>query len=95
MSQVQSQYKVTEIGGEMSKRLVRLHRLWELYLSEHLNIAADHVHDDAEAIEHILNPALQEQLELILEGKTKDPHNKKLPKLNNDIIAHTKRKPWK
>jgi manganese/zinc/iron transport system permease protein len=63
-------------GGEASKKLVRLHRLWELYLSEHLNIAEDHVHDDAEAIEHILTPVLQAQLEHILEGKTKDPHNK-------------------
>jgi manganese/zinc/iron transport system permease protein len=95
VTQIQSQYKVTEIGGEMSKRLVRLHRLWELYLSEHLNIAADHVHDDAEAIEHILTPTLQAQLEFILEGKTKDPHDKKLPKTNINIAIHTHRKLWK
>lgn len=95
VKKVNQQWKVTESGGEASKRLVRLHRLWELYLSEHLNIAADHVHDDAEAIEHILTPELQEQLEFILEGKTKDPHDKKLPKVNHDIIDQQNDSEWK
>lgn len=89
------EWKVTETGGEVSKKLVRLHRLWELYLSEHLNIAEDHVHDDAEAIEHILTPVLQAQLEHILEGKTKDPHNKKLPYVTSDIAVDIKSKTWK
>ena len=53
--------------------------MWEVYLNEYLNIASDHVHDDAEAIEHVLTPELQIQLEEILKGKTKDPHNKEIP----------------
>jgi len=72
-------WKLTERGWIESKRLIRLHRLWEVYLSEYLNIAADHVHDDAEAIEHILTPELQAKLEKVLEGRTIDPHDKKIP----------------
>ena len=77
-----NQFKLSEVGQMESTKLVRLHRLWELYLSEHLNIASDHVHDDAEAIEHILTPDLQARLESILEGSTKDPHNKTIPTVN-------------
>lgn len=73
------QWVLTDQGSNESKRLVRLHRLWEVYLTEHLNIANDHVHDDAEAIEHILTPKLQARLEHILEGRTTDPHDKIIP----------------
>ncbi|MEZ5008182.1 MAG: iron chelate uptake ABC transporter family permease subunit [Chitinophagales bacterium] len=75
-------WALTKQGNIESAKLIRLHRLWEVYLSEHLNIAADHVHDDAEAIEHILTPKLQARLESVLKGRTTDPHDKAIPNLN-------------
>ena len=30
-----------------------------MYLTEKMNIASDHVHEDAEAIEHIITPELK------------------------------------
>ena len=80
LSSINSGWILTEKGSQESSRLVRLHRLWEVYLSEYLNIAADHVHDDADAIEHVLTDELQEQLERVLEGRTTDPHDKEIPK---------------
>ncbi len=59
-------YKLTKEGLQQGERVARLHRLWELYLTEYLRIAPDHVHDDAETIEHILTPELQARLETIL-----------------------------
>jgi manganese/zinc/iron transport system permease protein len=59
--------------------MVRLHRLWEVYLSERLNLAADHVHDDAEHIEHILTPELEAELESILARPRFDPHRSPIP----------------
>ena len=59
-------YKLTKEGLQQGKRVAHLHRLWELYLTEYLRIAPDHVHDDAETIEHILTPELQARLEIIL-----------------------------
>lgn len=60
-------------------RIVRTHRLWELYLTHRVEIAADHVHRDAEEMEHILSPELVEQLEALFEQNQNDPHGKPLP----------------
>ncbi len=77
-----NKWKLTAKGLLEGKRIIRLHRLWELYLSQHLNVAQDHVHDDAEAIEHILTPEIQKQLEHILEHPKEDPHQKPIPSIN-------------
>ena len=44
-----------------------------------MNIASDHVHEDAEAIEHIITPELEERLAALLDYPEKDPHNKEIP----------------
>lgn len=72
-------WQLTEAGKQKASRQVRLHRLWELYLSQYLRIAPDHVHDDAEAIEHIITPELEAQLQAMLDFPKKDPHDKKIP----------------
>ena len=72
-------YQLNTSGEEEGKRIVRIHRLWEMYLTEKMNIAADHVHDDAEAIEHIITPEMEEKLARLLDFPDKDPHNKTIP----------------
>ncbi len=62
----EDRYRLTKEGLQQGKRVAHLHRLWELYLTEYLRIAPDHVHDDAETIEHVLTPELQARLEIIL-----------------------------
>jgi manganese/zinc/iron transport system permease protein len=59
----EDKYFLTDIGKKESKRVVRLHRLWEQYLLTRTNIATDHVHSGAEAIEHVLSPELEMELE--------------------------------
>ena len=56
-------YYLTEEGKKESKRIVRLHRLWEQYLLKRTTIDTDHVHSGAEAIEHIITPELEIELE--------------------------------
>lgn len=63
------QYQLTEQGVKEGKRITRLHRLWELYLNQYLKIAPDHVHDDAEAIEHIITPEIEAELEHLINKK--------------------------
>lgn len=46
--------RLTDAGEERARSLVRKHRLWELYLTRQLELAADHVHRDADAMEHTL-----------------------------------------
>ena len=72
-------YYLTEKGLEEGKRITRIHRLWEMYLTEKLNIASDHVHDDAEAIEHIITPEIEKRLIELLDKPEKDPHEKIIP----------------
>ncbi len=72
-------YTLNSSGEAEGRRIVRIHRLWEMYLTEKMNIAADHVHDDAEAIEHIITPEMEEKLARLLDFPDRDPHNKKIP----------------
>lgn len=70
---------LTEEGKTRAQRVVKIHRLWELYLTKYLNIAPDHVHDDADTIEHLLTPELEERLEKLLEYPKTDPHKSEIP----------------
>lgn len=70
---------MTENGKRIAQRQVRLHRLWELYLNKYVHIASDHVHDNAEAIEHIITPELEAELEQLLDYPTVDPHDSRIP----------------
>lgn len=74
-----SAWRLTPAGLDRARRLVRLHRLWEVYLTERLHLAADHVHDDAEAIEHVLTPELEAELEAVLARPARDPHARPIP----------------
>jgi len=67
-------YRLTETGMSESKRIVRLHRLWEQYLLKRTSIDAFHVHSCAEALAHILSPELEIDLsrELGISGIPKE-----------------------
>jgi Mn-dependent DtxR family transcriptional regulator len=72
---------LTPDGWQLACSIVRNHRLWELYLTNAAQIAADHVHEDAEKIEHVLGEETVRQLERRLAGITRDPHGKPIPTL--------------
>lgn len=79
IEKTQNGWQLTEKGNQKAKRLVKLHRLWELYLTEFVRLAPDHVHEAAEALEHILTPEIEAQLEARLKYPQKDPHNREIP----------------
>lgn len=70
---------LSEEGKMRAQRIVKIHRLWELYLTTHVHVAPDHVHEDADTIEHFLTPELEAELERILNYPTEDPHKTKIP----------------
>lgn len=70
---------LTEEGKSRAQRVVKIHRLWELYLTTYMHIAPDHVHEDAETIEHLLTPELEERLEQQLGYPKVDPHKSEIP----------------
>ena len=79
LDQQNTSWKLTPEGLKKSQRTVRIHRLWELYLTTKMNIAPDHVHDDAETMEHLITPELEQELEQQLNFPEKDPHASQIP----------------
>ncbi|MFG0262575.1 MAG: iron chelate uptake ABC transporter family permease subunit [Novipirellula sp. JB048] len=59
--------ELTPSGTAEAERLTRQHRLWELYLITHADVAPGRVDREADAIEHVLEPELIRELEAILE----------------------------
>lgn len=58
--------RLSETGREEAGRLLRYHRLWELYLIRHADSVVAHVDGDADLLEHVLSPAMARELELML-----------------------------
>jgi manganese/zinc/iron transport system permease protein len=59
-------WSFTPAGAGEACRVVRNHRLWELFLITHADIAASHVDRDADQIEHVLGHEMVENLEALL-----------------------------
>jgi manganese/zinc/iron transport system permease protein len=61
--------RLTPAGAEEAARAVRNHRMWEMFLIQYADIAPSHVDRDADLIEHVLEPELVAELELLMERK--------------------------
>jgi manganese/zinc/iron transport system permease protein len=59
--------RLSESGFGEASRITRNHRLWELYLIRHADIAPSHVDRDADMVEHLLGAEIVHQLEAELE----------------------------
>ena len=79
--------ELTETGWTRAQEIVRNHRLWELYLTNAADIASDHVHDDAEIIEHVIGADLVAELEKQLENAQVDPHGSNIPLVKQEKAA--------
>jgi manganese/zinc/iron transport system permease protein len=69
--------RLTPAGLDEAARVTRNHRLWELFLITHADIAPSHVDRDADQIEHVLAPTMIRELESLLDaGETlpSSPH---------------------
>lgn len=72
-------WRLTDAGLVEAQRVVRNHRLWELFLARRLELASDHLHRDAEEMEHTLPPAVVAELEQLLGRPAVDPHGVAIP----------------
>lgn len=69
---------LTPDGKKRAARIVRLHRLWEVYLVS-LGQGIEKVHRSAEEMEHVLTPELEAELTLLLDNPKLDPHKQPIP----------------
>src|ERR1035437_5649669 len=70
---------LTAKGKKESLKVIRKHRLWEVFLLEHLNFHWDEIHDIAEQLEHINSDQLIEKLDRFLNYPKNDPHGDPIP----------------
>ncbi len=68
--------RLSKLGMKKAKAIIEKHRLWETFLVNQLDLAPDHVHRDAEEMEHILTDEMVVKLKKILKNPKKDPHGK-------------------
>lgn len=72
-------FQFSRAGLDEARRIVRLHRLWEMYLNKRLRLKADHIHPNAESMEHIISPEIEAQLLEELDYPERDPHQSPIP----------------
>lgn len=68
-------YRLTQEGARKAARAVRNHRLWELYLIHFAEMSLNRVDREADLIEHVLEPSMVEQLEILLKQEGSVPHS--------------------
>jgi len=71
---------LTSKGRKKASHIVRLHRLWEVYLVNSLGLGVERVHRNAEEMEHIITPDLEKKLTELLEDPLEDPHKQPIPR---------------
>ena len=70
---------LTEAGEREALRLIRAHRLIELFLTEIVDLPWDEVHEEAERLEHAVSDRLVERIAELLGHPAVDPHGDPIP----------------
>ena len=71
--------QLTSEGERVALSVMRHHRLLELYLAEHLGVPWDRVHEEAEALEHVISEDLEARIAAKLGHPSHDPHGDPIP----------------
>ncbi|MBI1345228.1 metal-dependent transcriptional regulator [bacterium] len=70
---------LTPQGRTLALRMLRRHRLIELFLVRTLNLTWDQVHEEAEHMEHAVSDFLVDRIDEFLEHPNTDPHGDPIP----------------
>jgi DtxR family Mn-dependent transcriptional regulator len=71
--------RLTSTGESLALRVLRRHRLIELFLVQTLGIDWAEVHDEAEELEHAVSEKVLERIDLLLGRPRFDPHGDPIP----------------
>jgi DtxR family Mn-dependent transcriptional regulator len=77
--------ELTEAGEKVALEVIRHHRLLELYLSRHLGVRLDRVHDEADRLEHVISEDLEERIAASLGQPDLDPHGDPIPARDGSV----------
>lgn len=82
--------QLTSLGLKKASTLVRKHRLWEVFLVDHLGYSWNEVHDDAEVLEHVTSDQLEIKMDDYLGHPEYCPHGGMIPQ--DDQVIHEKKR---
>jgi DtxR family Mn-dependent transcriptional regulator len=71
--------RLTPAGERLAMKVIRRHRLLELFLVETLKMPWDEVHEEAEHMEHAASERLIDRIDVFLGHPTVDPHGDPIP----------------
>src|SRR5262249_21935233 len=71
--------QLTETGRREARRVIRRHRLVELFLNRVLGLDWSEVDAEAEALEHAISPRLEQAIAAHLGEPLEDPHGHLIP----------------
>lgn len=77
--------ELTEEGEFQALKIIRKHRLWELFLMRVLDYSWHEVHQDAEMLEHQTSDRLMERLYQYLGQPAFDPHGEPIPDKKGNV----------
>jgi DtxR family Mn-dependent transcriptional regulator len=77
--------RLTAAGELAALRIIRRHRVLELFLAETLGYEWDRVHDEAERLEHAASDELIERLARLLGEPERDPHGNAIPTAQGEV----------
>ena len=81
--------RLTQAGAALALRILRRHRLIELFLVKTLDLNWDEVHEEAEHMEHAVSDALVDRIDAYLGYPETDPHGDPIPKADGTIDQAT------
>jgi DtxR family Mn-dependent transcriptional regulator len=77
--------QLTPDGRRLALRMLRRHRLIELFLVQTLNLTWDRVHEEAENMEHAVSDFLIDRIDEYLGRPPVDPHGDPIPTAAGDM----------
>ena len=77
--------RLTEAGEKLASRVLRRHRLVELFLVKILGMSWTDVHDEAERLEHAVSEKVIERIDEMLGRPAVDPHGDPIPTAEGTI----------
>jgi DtxR family Mn-dependent transcriptional regulator len=77
--------RLTESGRALALRVLRRHRLIELFLVETLGLSWGEVHEEAEHLEHAVSDRLIDLIDAHLGYPDTDPHGDPIPKSDGTV----------
>jgi DtxR family Mn-dependent transcriptional regulator len=79
--------RLTDKGRALALRVLRRHRLIELFLVRTLQLTWDEVHEEAENMEHAVSDLLVDRIDAFLGYPAADPHGDPIPKADGTVAG--------